>query len=146
MCCFLPFNNRIVTQHIGKTAEPKGDIITIFDFEFLLGDGGHEFDVTLELHFKLVLAFHVGCEGGVGVEEGDEKLELQHALSHGLQAGTEKGGSERKISIDGSVGGKPRLLFLLGTADQGELGDVLVHKVQRDGVGSSAPGVSVNHT
>lgn len=38
------------------------------------------------------------------------------------------------------------MLFLLGTADQGELGDVLVHKVQGDGVGSSAPGVSINQT
>lgn len=36
--------------------------------------------------------------------------------------------------------------FLLGTADQGELGDVLVYKVERDGVGSPALGVSINYT
>lgn len=38
------------------------------------------------------------------------------------------------------------LLFLLGTADHGELGDVLVHQVQRDGVGSSALGVPIDDT
>lgn len=34
---------------------------------------------------------------------------------------------------------------LLGTANQGELRDVLVDKVKRDGVSSSALGVSVNN-
>lgn len=34
---------------------------------------------------------------------------------------------------------------LLGTANQGELRDVLVYKVKRDGVSSSAPGVSINN-
>lgn len=38
------------------------------------------------------------------------------------------------------------LLFLLGAADHGELGDVPVHKVQRDGVGSFALGVTIDDT
>lgn len=38
------------------------------------------------------------------------------------------------------------LLFLLGTADHGELRDVLVHKVQRDGVSSFALGVAIDDT
>lgn len=37
-------------------------------------------------------------------------------------------------------------LFLLGAADHRELRDVLVHKVQRDGVGSFALGVSIDDT
>lgn len=36
--------------------------------------------------------------------------------------------------------------FLLGTANQGELRDVLVYKVKRDGVSSFALGVSINNT
>lgn len=36
--------------------------------------------------------------------------------------------------------------FLLGTANQGELRDVLVNKVKRDRVSSLALGVSINNT
>lgn len=36
--------------------------------------------------------------------------------------------------------------FLLGPANQGELRDVLVNKVKRDGVSSFALGVPVNNT
>lgn len=35
--------------------------------------------------------------------------------------------------------------FLLGTANQGELRDVLVNKVKRDGVSSFALGVPINN-
>lgn len=38
------------------------------------------------------------------------------------------------------------LLFLLGAADHRELWDVLVHKVQRYGVGSFSLGVTVDDT
>lgn len=36
--------------------------------------------------------------------------------------------------------------FLLGTANQGELRDVLVYNVNRDGVSSLALGFSINNT
>lgn len=38
------------------------------------------------------------------------------------------------------------MLFLLGAGNQGQLRDVLVHKVKRDGVSSFALGVSINNT
>lgn len=37
------------------------------------------------------------------------------------------------------------VVLLLGAAHQGQLRDVLVHKVKRDGVSSFALGVSINH-
>lgn len=38
------------------------------------------------------------------------------------------------------------MVFLLGAGYQGQLRDVLVHKVKIDGVGSFALGVSINNT
>lgn len=38
------------------------------------------------------------------------------------------------------------VVFLLGPGHQGQLWDVVVHKVKRDGVSSFALGVSVNNT
>lgn len=38
------------------------------------------------------------------------------------------------------------VVFLLGAGHQGQLRDVLVHKVKRDGVSSFALGVSINNT
>lgn len=122
--------------------------LTIFHFDLLLRDGLHDLDFTLKLQFQVFITLHAGGDSGIRSDGWDKKLDLQHTFLHGLQ--TEKYNGELEYCL---LTGDIIMISYgivvnssLGTANQGELRDVLVYEVKRDGVSSSALGASINHT
>lgn len=63
----------------------REDHFTIVEFDLLLRGDFHDLHFTLKLQFQFLSTSHVGSEGGIDINRGDEQLDLQHSLLHGLQ-------------------------------------------------------------